>query len=143
MRRRSGRLAIAFAIGALPSSMVASCGSRTDLDDLAEAPESEEAAAPDQTSPTKPEASAPRDATVRDALVPRDAEMDAGIDSPIEIVDAGPPLPGIDASFDPDSGARCVDGGAPSAYLVADNGDFYSFDPTTLTSTLRATLSCS
>jgi hypothetical protein len=138
MRTRTRCLLAAIAGALSACTLLAACGSRTPLFVI---------------DPLVVDAS-PNDSRAGDALLPDDADDtggDAGFDATGDVgFDASPDVVVFEDSFvppidgtTPDSSIMCGDGGGvTTAYLWAQSGLLYTFDPPTLTATPLGMVQC-
>ncbi len=115
------------------------CGGRTELE--GEPTDAGHDSQAESHAPNLPDTSAPSEAQDSTAEAPPDAagrDTVAG-DSPEE--DTSAAIPPIDASLS-DSAAKCPAGSDIGAYLVAQGGDFYAFNPSTFAVSRLGALSC-
>jgi hypothetical protein len=134
------RWILGVVVGILPTALtIGACGSRTGLDFPVEVAREAGLSDGGATGPTPDASPLPVDSgppVLSDVARLADALLDVVDD------DGPPPIRGIDASVPPDSATVCPDGGDATAYLVAESGAFYTFDPPTLAIHLLGMLNC-
>ncbi len=115
----------------LAAALLTACGSRTALDGL-QSPARRKMAGLARIS----DAHGVDDTFVRgapDVTPPRDVEAERLVDAPHDTDAPTPP---------PDSGVACTDGGFPVAYVLDQDGAFYTFDPASLATSLIGSPAC-
>jgi len=126
-RRATSILGVATGCVLLVSGFLA-CGSRTEIDVPMPVSGRQDGQAPRHDAGEDAGEDAARDTGFDAGSDASDGAFDVILDGPEEAAKDAPDdvVPPSDAS---DGGMRCAGGGAPTAYLLDENGDIYTFDP--------------